>query len=342
MKWYLEMGPEGDTVISTRVRLARNIEEFPFPCKMTPEQFKKVSEKAGAAILESNSAAAGDFELIDMQRLTPARAMSLAEKHLISPDFAQNREGRALLLNRDETVSIMVGEEDHIRIQTLFAGLRLEEALELAGRIDDLFDEKLHFAFDENLGYLTQCPTNLGTGLRASLMLHLPAIAEAGAIPSLTATLQKFGLTTRGIYGEGSAAKGAFFQISNQVTLGISEKEAVENLKAIAMQIINQERAAREAMGKTGAELEDRIWRSYGVLTSARLLPTDEFMALISDVRLGILLGILKNVSLETVSSLLYEVQPATLVAAAGRNLDASARDLFRAKTVREKLAQQN
>jgi protein arginine kinase len=320
MKWYLETGPEGDVVISSRVRLARNIAEFPFPCKLTPEQQKEVITVAKGALLSDNS------------------AMSLAEKHLISPEFAQQREGRALLLKNDESVSIMINEEDHIRIQTLFAGQRLSEALELAGRIDDLFDENLRYAFDENLGYLTQCPTNLGTGLRASLMLHLPAIAQSGSLPDLAAAVAKLGLTIRGTYGEGSTARGAFFQISNQVTLGISEKDAVDSLNGIASQIITQERAARDALKKIGPALEDKIWRSYGMLTNARMLSGEEFMALISDVRLGITMGLIEDKSLETVNALLWEAQTATLMTAAGRNLDAADRDILRAQTVRDRL----
>lgn len=340
MKWYLETGPEGDVVISSRVRLARNIVDYPFPCRMTPEQRSKVAESARQAIIGGNSAISGDFEYIDMQKLTPARAMSLAEKHLVSPEFAQEREGRALLLKSDESVSIMINEEDHLRIQALFPGLNIDKALELAGRIDDLFDERLHYAFDENLGYLTQCPTNLGTGLRASLMLHLPAIARSGAIQSLAAAVSKLGFTIRGTYGEGTAAKGSLFQISNQITLGITEKEVSENLTGIAGQIIAQERAAREALRKLGPGFEDTIWRSYGLLANARLLSADECMTLLSDLRLGVTMGMIKDVSLETVNRLLAEAQPATLIAQAGRNLDAPARDQLRAQTVRERLAQ--
>ena len=338
MKWYQETGPEGDVVISSRVRLARNIADFPFPCKMTPEQYRQVNDKAREALMGSGADVPGDFEFIDMQKLTPARAVSLAEKHLISPEFAQQRDGRALLLNRDESVSIMLNEEDHIRIQKLFAGLALDGALTEAWKYDDLLDERLHFAFDENLGYLTQCPTNLGTGLRASLMLHLPALAQSGALTNLAAALSKLGLTVRGTYGEGSAAKGAFFQISNQVTLGLTEQEAIDNLKGVAGQIIAQERASREALRKLGVQLEDKIFRSYGMLKSARLLSADEFMALTSDVRLGAALGMLEGVKLETVDALVWEMQPATLIATAGRNLDAPARDELRARTVREKL----
>ena len=338
MKWYLETGPEGDVVLSSRIRLARNIVDYPFPCKMTAEQAQKVIEAVEEALARTKPAGR-EYEFIDMSKLTPARAMSFAEKHLISPEFAQEREGRALALSGDESVSVMLNEEDHIRIQTMLSGMRLEQALAVADEVDDRLDENLHYAFHEELGYLTQCPTNLGTGLRASLMLHLPAIARSGAVQSLANAVSKLGLTIRGTYGEGTQAKGSIFQISNQVTLGLTEKQAIDNLKGIASQIIAQERTARGSLLKIGPQMEDRIWRSYGVLSQARLLSADEFMELISDVRFGVTAGLMQGLSLESINSLLYEVQPATLTAGAGKKLDAHERDVLRAHIVREKLA---
>jgi protein arginine kinase len=338
MKWYLETGPQGDVVISTRVRIARNIVDYPFPCKLSPEQGEQVIEKARAALLDGGEEAASRFDFIDMQKLTPARAMSLSEKHLISPEFARNREGRALMLSKDESMSIMLNEEDHIRIQVMLPGMQLDEALKRADVIDDRFDEKLHYAFDENLGYLTQCPTNLGTGLRASLMLHLPALEQSGAVANLSAMVAKLGLVIRGTFGEGSKVKGSFYQLSNQVTLGISEKQAIDNLTVVANELISQELAAREAFKRSGAVLEDKIWRSYGVLRNARMLSSDEFMTLISNVRLGATMKII-DIGLEMINELINEVQPSTLTATAGRNLDSRQRDELRARIVREKLA---
>lgn len=341
MKWYLETGPQGDVVLSTRVRLARNIADYPFPCKLSPEQSAQVIEKAHEALLSSSSATASEFDFIDMSKLTPARAMSLSERHLISPEFAKNRTGRALMLFKDESVSIMLNEEDHIRIQVMMPGMQLDKALEQANRIDDLFDEKLHYAFSENLGYLTQCPTNLGTGLRASVMLHLPALEQTGAFSNLAGAVTKLGLVLRGTFGEGSKVKGSIYQLSNQVTLGISEKQAIDNLAAVANQIINQELAAREAFKKMGTAFEDKIWRSYGILCTARQLSTEEFMSLISNVRLGSTLKVL-DVGLETINELINEVQPSTLTSNAGRNLDPHKRDELRAKIVREKLIEKS
>jgi protein arginine kinase len=338
MKWYLETGPEGDVVVSTRVRLARNIAEFPFIPRITEEQSQSVIKNVKEALLSSGSEVADKFEFYDMGKLTPARAMSLAERHLISPQFAKGKNDRGLLLSNDDSVSIMINEEDHIRIQTLSPGMQLKQALKTANLYDDLLDEKLHYAFDENIGYLTCCPTNLGTGLRASLMLHLPATVQAGALPNLDNALSKIGLTIRGTFGEGSESKGCFYQVSNQITLGITEMEAVENLNTTANQIISQERAIRETLKKQNLLLEDKIYRSQGILRSARLLSADEFMSLISDLRLGVTTGIIDNVSLETINSLINEMQPATLVAGAGRKLNAMDRDELRASKVREKL----
>lgn len=338
MKWYLETGPQGSVVISTRIRMARNIADFPFPCKMTQEQSTQVIEKARAALLDSDLS--DKFDFIEMQKLTPARAMSYSERHIISPEFAQKREGRGLLLSKDESVSIMLNEEDHLRIQVMLPGMQLEEALTRANYIDDRFDEKLNYAFDENLGYLTQCPTNLGTGLRASLMLHLPALEQSGALTSLTAAVAKLGLVMRGTFGEGSRVNGSFYQISNQVTLGISENQAIDNLSVVVKQLISQELEAREALKKTGPLFEDKIWRSLGILKTARMLSTEECMTLISNVRLGTTMKII-DIPLECLNEIINEIQPSTLTAAAGRNLDSKQRDELRAKIVREKISGQ-
>lgn len=336
MKWYFETGPEGSVVISTRIRMARNISDYPFPCRMSAEQSMQVIDKARSALFDGDLS--GNFDFIEMQKLTPARAMSYSERHIISPQFAQKRDGRGLLLSKDESVSIMLNEEDHIRIQVMLPGMQLDKALEQANYIDDKFDERLNYAFDENLGYLTQCPTNLGTGLRASLMLHLPALEHSGALASLTAAVAKLGLVMRGTYGEGSKVNGSFYQISNQVTLGISEKQAIDNLSVVAKQLINQELEAREAMRKTGSLFEDKIWRSYGILKNARMLSTEECMTLVSNVRLGATMKVI-DIPLEVLNEIIVEVQPSTLMASAGRSLDSSQRDELRAKVVREKLS---
>lgn len=337
MKWYLETGPQGDAVISTRVRLARNINDMLFPCKMNLEQAHKVEALTRDALMAEQSVA-GDFDYIDMEKLTATQAVSYAEKHLISPEFAENRVGRALLLKKDESVSIMINEEDHIRIQALCAGFRLEEAMAVANQIDDQLDEHLHYAFDEDFGYLTECPTNLGTGMRASVMVHLPGLTRSRSLPSLAQAITKLGFTIRGLYGEGSKGTGAFYQISNQVTLGISEDDVLRTLTGVIGQIIAQERSIREEFKKLGPVFEDRIFRSYGTLTNARMLTSEEFMQLISDVRFGVTMGIITDVPLEAIHALLGDVQPATLQSRTNHQMDEQERDILRAQVVRNAL----
>lgn len=333
-KWYQHSGPEGDVVISTRVRLARNIENYPFPGSMEPEQRRQVMD-----IFEKTlQAAAGPLRFSPMENIAPMEAQSMVERHLISPEFARCEPGSGLLLNEDESVSIMLNEEDHMRLQVLRAGLALEEAYAQADELDTRLDASLHFAFDDRLGYLTQCPTNLGTGMRASIMLHLPALQEHNAIQQLANTVSKLGLTIRGIYGEGSKSEGALYQLSNQVTLGISEQAAIENLLGIASQIIRQERVSQESLSQN-PHFEDRVWRSLGLLRTARLLSHDEFMALISNVRVGITVRVIEGLSLDVIGELLNDAQPATLMLHAGEDMEPLQRDALRARMVRERLA---
>jgi protein arginine kinase len=232
----------------------------------------------------------------------------------------------------------MINEEDHLRIQVMRPGLDLDEAYRTADSIDDYLDSRLEFAFDDRLGYLTQCPTNLGTGMRASIMLHLPALHERQAIHQLANTVSKLGLTIRGIYGEGSKPEGAIYQLSNQVTLGISEQSAMENLKGIAAQIIREERSGREQISRN-PRFEDLVWRSLGILRTARLMSHDEFMSLVSNLRVGVALGIIPNIELDTLSELINDAQPATIMATARRDMEPAERDIERAKMVRSRLA---
>lgn len=333
-RWYQQCGNEGDVVISTRIRLARNVEHTPFPAAMSVGQKEEMVTRIFEAISEERETS---LRHIRMTELTETEALSMVERHLISPVFAQRENGAALLLARDESVSIMINEEDHLRIQVIRAGLDLDAALEEADAWDNRLDASLHFAFDDRLGYLTQCPTNLGTGMRASLMLHLPALEERGIVQQLAATVSKLGLTIRGMYGEGSKSSGAIYQLSNQVTLGITEKEAIQNLKNIAVQIIKEERTCREQLGKSMA-VQDRIFRSLGILQNARLLTGKEFMKIISNVRMGVALGMIDAIDLGGIGTLLAEAQPATLMLKNGRTLDPEERDAYRAQLLRERL----
>ena len=235
----------------------------------------------------------------------------------MSPEFIADRRGKAVLISADESISIMVNEEDHLRIQVLREGFSLKEAAETADRIDTLLSENLDFAFDPELGYLTQCPTNLGTGLRASVMLHLPGLTESGAMPRIASNLSKLGLTIRGTYGEGSKSIGALYQLSNQITLGLSENEAIENLRSITVQLMEEERKARAQMSEEIA-WQDKIDRAAGVLKSARVLSSSEFMELLSYIRLGLSTGVLQGVTTQELNALMVNAQPATLMARAG------------------------
>ncbi len=334
MNWYKNKGNEGDIVLSTRVRLARNLTEYPFPARLDESQKKDIANLVNNILSEDKTF---DLDFIDMSELSSAETVSLAEKHLISPEFACDTLGRSLLLSKDEDNSIMICEEDHIRIQTVYPGLSLSEAFETAHKIDEILENKISYAFDENLGYLTQCPTNIGTALRASVMLHLPALSKKGAMQRLSTTVAKLGLTLRGSYGEGSEISGDIYQLSNQVTLGISEEAAIKNLNSIAMQIIAQEKQTRALLVKDEDYL-DRIYRAYGILKSAYKLTSKELMNLISYVRVGVSEGIL-DIPTEKLRSLTVLLQPATLNASSGKILTQTERDILRSQKVREELA---
>ena len=336
-KWYIDSGSEPEVAVSTRVRLARNLKDYPFPARLDGEGKQKVIELVKSAVLGENSPLANEFEYIDMSKIDGVKAGELMEKHLISPEFARSGSGEGLLLKKDESVSIMLCEEDHIRLQVMSSGLAPEETYDMADKIDSFLDSQLQFAYDDTLGYLTQCPTNLGTGMRASVMLHLPALEELGQIQSLANTVSRLGLALRGTYGEGSEAKGSFYQLSNQVTLGISEDAALKNLRSITEQVIAKEKAARKTiLEKT--DLEDRIWRSLGVLLYARKLSSSEFMGLISMVRLGVAMNMI-NIGYDTINRLTLESQPSSLMLSEGKMMTDSQRDTARAALVRTHLA---
>ncbi len=326
-----------DVVISTRIRFARNLKDYPFPCKLNSQGREKVIEKVKNAVKKSNSPVASDFSFIKMSELTSSQSVSLVEKRLVSPEFISDTDGRALLISKDESFSIMINEEDHIRLQVITKGLSLEQAYDTADKLDTLLDENLDFAFDEKLGYLTQCPTNLGTGMRASVMLHLPALEKSRAINRIAGNLSKLGLTIRGAHGEGTEPKGALYQLSNQVTLGISEKAAIENLKNITEQLIAQENQARERLCSS-IDIQDAISRSLGILRSALVISHDEALKLLSNVRLGIVSKQISDVSSETIDKLMLAVEPATLTVSLNKNLSAHDRDIERAKLIKAEL----
>jgi protein arginine kinase len=329
-----------DLVISTRVRLARNLAKVPFPHKLSEQKGRDVVSLVEKAFYE-NTDEKDAFTSNHLWNENENKRKMFLEKHLISKNLIENSNKGSFILNNDKTISIMINEEDHIRIQCITAGFNLEDVYESSDTIDNILEENLEYAFDERLGYLTACPTNLGTGFRASVMLHLPAISLTNQINGLLNALSQVGMTIRGLYGEGSKALGNVYQISNQVTLGRSEEEIMSNLKALVNQTINQEKSCRESLIKSSKyELQDRIFRALAILRYSVLLNLNECLKLLSYVRLGVEMGIIKDVSKPVLNSLLVEIQPATIQ----QNHDTilSSRDLNfnRAELVRKKLSQ--
>ena len=328
--WY-NNAVNNDVAVSTRIRLARNLRGIPFPSRMSNAQLGELKEKVKNAISGSNTPFAKSLKFIDMDAVPELEIKAMVERHVISPEFAANHKGRAIILSEDESISIMIGEEDHIRIQVLLSGFQLEKAYDTAERLDTLLDDYLHFAFDNELGYLTECPTNLGTGLRASLMLHLPACESNGEIGRLSENINKIGFTVRGIYGEGSRSAAALYQISNQITLGISEKNAIDNLKIIATQLIEKEKNFRNSLELI--KIEDSVFRALGILKSARILSGKEMMGLLSRIKLGVSMGILQSDI--NPFGILIENQPFMLMRKYGE-MTPEERDIKRANALRE------
>lgn len=331
--WYKEKTIRDDIVVSTRVRLARNLSGVPFPSRMTAAEKEDLKTRVKQAISNSNTPFAKSLKYIDMKSIPQNEIYAMVERHIISPEFAKDCEGRAIILSSDESISIMIGEEDHIRIQVILGGFRLEEAYDIAESIDTLLYSKLHFAFDSELGFLTECPTNLGTGLRASVMLHLPVTESRGEIAALSDTVNKIGFTVRGMYGEGSKSVASLYQVSNQITLGISEKNAIDNLKIITTQLIEKERNALKALDSL--KVEDMTYRAVGTLKYARVITSEEAMKLLSRIKLGLNLGIIKG-DINPIE-LLIEAQPYMLMRKNGE-MEPYERDIQRAEFLRKAL----
>lgn len=329
MIWYKDS--KDDIMVSTRVRLARNVGKYPFPMMLNEKGRELVKKELVDGVLESNSTLSKEFTLTEMKDLTPQERQMLAEKHLISFDMAKDDKG-ACLISKDETMSIMLMEEDHLRIQIILGGSKLSEAFETASRVDDVIEERVKYAFSEEFGYLTACPSNTGTGMRASVMMHLPALTMTNSMSKIITSASKLGLTVRGLYGEGSKAYGNLYQLSNQVTLGLSEKEIIENLENIAEQIKKHELDARERL-KDNIDLADKLSRSYGTLKYARKMTSQEAKSLLSDVILGKNMGIIDTTE-APLMEMMVESEPALI--GKGEALSPEERDIKRAEMLRE------
>jgi protein arginine kinase len=338
-RWMKDGGPEDDVVLTSRIRVARNLENIPFPILQTDTHANQVIDLVSQALHAPSVQKLGKFELLRCKEMSAIDRQVLVEKHLISKDLAEQERHGAVVLRADEAVSIMVNEEDHLRIQCITPGLRLKEAWDVANRMDDALEQHLPYAFDEKYGYLTACPTNVGTGIRASVMVHLPGLVISGQINRILAAVSQVGLAVRGMYGEGSESAGNLFQVSNQVTLGDSEEEIIENLMGVVRQLIDHERAARKALLFENREaLEDKVCRSFGILAYARRMDSRETLERLSDVRLGIDLGVIKGVSSGILKELMVMTQPAFLQKYFNQELSPGERDVRRAALIRERL----
>ena len=328
--------PEQDVVISSRVRLARNYQDLPFAPKLTREVAASVVARAHEAL--AGSPEGDQFRLFRVGDLDEDRRRMLVEHHLISYDLLKYPQYSAALISSGETVSVMLNEEDHLRIQGLLPGMQLERSAQLAFTADDALGAHDAYAFDAQWGYLTSCPTNVGTGMRASAMLHLPALSQSGQIGAIMQAVAKLGLTVRGLYGEGSEAQGNLYQLSNQVTLGRSEDDVIRSLHAATEQIVSHERAMRErAEKKDMYALQDRLLRSWGEAVNARLMSVAELMQRYSDIRYAASMGYL-HAPLRALDCLMMDMQPGSLGVRAGKLIGEREGEILRAKLMREQL----
>ena len=333
LNWYLQSGNEGDVVSSTRIRLARNIKGYPFVNRYTKKDSTKIIEMMENAIPNLGYG----LKLIRLKDLDDITKITLVEKHLISPEFAYNKgEIGAIAINDDENICIMINEEDHLRIQVLSAGLELENSLNLAIEIDKKLEELIPYAYNDKYGFLTSCPTNVGTALRASIMVHLPALSKTRNVRKVLEAVNSFDMNIRGVYGEGSAVTGDIYQISNKQSLGISEEEIIKNLKIITDKVIEQEKLARKILTKKGIELEDKVYRAYGILINSRKLSSEECNNLLSDVKLGTDMGIIKEMNDLKVKKLEVYTKPANLQKYVGQTLDSYDRDIKRSEVIKQ------
>ncbi|MFQ5677997.1 MAG: protein arginine kinase [Gemmatimonadota bacterium] len=341
--WLAEAGPEAEVVLSTRVRLARNLQGFPFTVRADGEERARIFERVQEAL--DASEVLHSPTLWEMPALHAEERSLLIERHVVSrelvgPPDGEPPPGAALALAESEVLGLMINEEDHVRLQALLSGLQLERAWREVEQLDEELGHRLPFAFHHEFGYLTSCPTNVGTGLRASVLIHLPGLVLTKQIGKVLQGIGQIGLTFRGLYGEGSEVVGNFFQVSNQTTLGKTEEDLIDHLGRIVTQVIEYEKQARAVLLREApAVLEDKVWRAYGILRHARSVAFDELMNLLSGVRLGITLKLLPTPRVETLNRIMIYGQTAHLERSARRRLDETDADIFRASFVRESLA---
>ena len=338
VSWMLSDGPSGEIILSTRVRLARNLERYAFKERITPEERERSRSEVEGAV-RPGDVGFGRVRLARLDALGDRDLGLLLERHLVSRDLAQSRNSASIVMGDEARLSILVNEEDHLRIQSLLPGFQPDEAWRLAREMDALLRERLRFAFHHEFGFLTSCPTNTGTGLRASVLIHLPALVLTREIGKVLQGISQIGLTFRGLYGEGSDIIGNYFQISNQTTLGKTETELIGHLAKIAQQVVEYEENARQLLAKDALdEIEDKVWRAFGILSCARAVSFDESMNLLSAVRLGVSMRLLPPLSVHDLNRLLLFIQSAHLETRAGRGLAEREAEVERAALIRQLL----
>jgi len=336
-EWMRGEGPDADIVISSRIRLARNLAQFPFLSRADDGVRAEIEKTLHDNLVDLSLG--GQLNYFDINQLEGIDRQFLVERQLISRELAESHGSRGVCFTRQENVSLMVNEEDHLRLQVMRSGFTLDEAWQDIDKVDDLLEQRVTYAFNDEFGYLTACPTNVGSGMRASVMLHLPALFLTKQIEKVFRALQKINLAVRGLYGEGSRASGDFYQISNQVTLGKSEPTILGEIREVIPQIITYERQARAAMVRESKQaVQDRVARAFGTLRSATMMTSEETMDLLSSVRLGINLGLLDEISISTVNELFIHTQPAHLQKLMGSSLDGEERNSARARYLRTRL----
>lgn len=331
--WYLQNGKESDVVVSSRVRLSRNLNGFNFLNRCSKEKQEEILEK----IKEIVPSLGYGLKFIKLDDLDEITILSLVEKHLISPEFTvKNKNVKAIIINDEENISIMLNEDDHIKIQVFSTGQELDNLMSLIVEIDEKLGEMVEYAYNKNFGYLTASPVDTGTGMKASVIVHLPALTLTGNLSKVLRIVNNFGLSIKGVYGEGSQNYGDLYQISNNQTIGITEKEIIANVKNITEKIIEQERTARKYLCKNELELRDIVYRAFGVLTFASKLGTEECRKLLSEVKIGVDLGILNEIDDGKVRKLELYTKPGNLQKYVGKTLDGYEREIKRAEIVKQ------
>ena len=332
MNWYMQNGKESDVIISSRVRLSRNIKGIPFVSKCSNDELKAVYTK----MKEITPALGYGLKFIPLKDIDELNKQCLVEKNLISLEFAKSKNPyTAIMLNDEENICIIINEEDHIKLQVFSSGLDLENLMNLAIEIDQKLEEFIPYSFHNQYGYLTACPTNVGTGLKVSVLAHIPALELTGNLRKILNVINNLGISIRGVNKEEDNIKGQLYQITNNQTLGVTEKEITKNLKLVSQKIIEQERIARKFLAKKEIEFEDKVYRDYGILTSARKISEDEAIDLLSMVKMGTDLGVIKELNDQKIAELNLYTKPANLQKLTGKNLSEYDQDIERAKVIK-------